>query len=411
MPLIRSAGGAQRVFLASAAAFLLVAPFPSSAGWRVFFLLVALGALAWQAMKGLRPLELALVPRPFALAACAWGALAIASLAWSVDAEYTQQELRRELLYGALAFVVFFAGTRAARELHLWLLMLLTTTLALAAGEWLRLLFPALGLFRHASMGPGPFSTHLVVIAPLVVVALWPAPGGMASGARRGMLLALLLALAGIGADSRILWPALIACATAAFLAFAAQLPAGHPSRKPARRALAAAFIVLPVLMAVSIEYKMRLYPSASSGVDSLILDERPLIWRTAVRAVEAHPWIGHGYGREIIGAQLRAQLARAGQPAPYSHGHNVFIDTAIELGAVGVAAFAALFASLAFAFTRARRREGGAMIAIAGLALVAGYLVKNLTDDFFFRPNSLVFWAVAGMMLGFAARRPLVGR
>jgi O-antigen ligase len=256
-------------------------------------------------------------------------------------------------------------------------------------------------------MGPGPFSTHLVIVAPLLVIALWPAPAGMGQGARRALLLVVLLGLAGIAADSRILWPALIASALAAFLAFAAQLPDGHPSRKAAGRALAAALVFLPVLMLASVEYKLRLYPGASSGVESIGLDERPLIWKTAVRAVEARPWIGHGYGREIIGAELRAELAKAGQNAPYNHGHNVFIDMAIEMGAVGVAAFVLLFASLAIALARARGREGGSMITVAGLALVAGYLVKNLTDDFFFRPNSLVFWAVAGMLLGLAARLP----
>ena len=72
MPLIRPASGAQRVFLASAAAFLLVAAFPSSAGWRVFFLLVALAALSWQAAKGGEALELGRIPRPFATAAVAF---------------------------------------------------------------------------------------------------------------------------------------------------------------------------------------------------------------------------------------------------------------------------------------------------------------------------------------------------
>ena len=44
---------------------------------------------------------------------------------------------------------------------------------------------------------------------------------------------------------------------------------------------------------------------------------------------------------------------------------------------------------------------------AMVGLAVLAGYFTKNLTDDFFFRPNSLVFWAIAGMLLGVAARLP----
>jgi O-antigen ligase len=256
-------------------------------------------------------------------------------------------------------------------------------------------------------MGSGPFSTHLVIMAPLLVVALWSRPAGMAWGTGRVWLLVLGLALAGVAADSRILWPAFVVVAVVAFLTFAAQLPRGHPNRRAAARALAAALVVLPVLMFVSVQYKARLYPGAASGVESLGLDERPLIWRTAVRAVEAHPWIGHGYGREIIAADLRAELAKAGQNTPYNHGHNVFIDMAIEMGAAGVAAFMALVAALAAAFVRTREREGGAMISIAGVALLAGYLTKNMTDDFFFRPNSLVFWAVAGMLLGLAARLP----
>jgi hypothetical protein len=50
-------------YQASAAAFLLVAPFPSSAGWRVFFLIVGAAALAWEAWHGARPFALAGIPR------------------------------------------------------------------------------------------------------------------------------------------------------------------------------------------------------------------------------------------------------------------------------------------------------------------------------------------------------------
>jgi hypothetical protein len=71
------------------------------------------------------------------------------------------------------------------------------------------------------------------------------------------------------------------------------------------------------------------------------------------------------------------------------------------------VAAFALMMGTLAWALATARRREGGAALAIAGLAIVVGYFAKNLTDDFFFRPNSLVFWAIAGMLLGLASRLP----
>ncbi len=100
------------MFKFSAAAFLLVAPFPSSAGWRVFFMLVALIALAWQAYRGEGSMGLARIPRAFLIGAVAWIVLCMGSLAWSVDPGYTVAELRREILYGGLAFIVFFAGTR-----------------------------------------------------------------------------------------------------------------------------------------------------------------------------------------------------------------------------------------------------------------------------------------------------------
>jgi O-antigen ligase len=407
MPLIRSASGAQRVFLVSAAAFLLVAPFPSSAGWRVFFIVSALAALAWQAARGAQPLELWRMPRHFAAGALAWAALAIASLAWSVDPGYTEQELRRELLYGALAFLVFFIGTRTAQQLHLWLRMLLVATIVLGAGEWLRLLFPASEMFRKVSMGPGPFSTHVVIMAPLLLLALWPGPVGMGRSLRLTLVLGALLVIAGIAGDSRILWPALLASAFIAFVVFSMRAPPQHPSRKAAKRAFAVAIVLMPLLMLMSADYKLRFYPQAASTVESFALDERPLIWTTAVLAAAEHPWIGHGYGREIIAADLRAELARAGQLKHYNHGHNVLLDAAIQMGALGVAVFSMMMGALAWAFAAARWREGGVVIAITGLAIFAGYFVKNLTDDFFFRPNSLVFWAIAGMLLGLASRLP----
>ncbi|HEY4999579.1 MAG TPA: O-antigen ligase family protein [Usitatibacter sp.] len=407
MPLIRPASGAQRVFVASAAAFLLVAAFPSSAGWRVFFLVVALASLSLQAAKGDQALELGRIPRPFALAAIAWAALAMASLAWSVDPGYTQQELRREIAYGSLSFLVFFIGTRAAAQLHLWMKMLALATIVLGIGEWLHLLHPEVEMFDKASMGPGPFSTHVVMIAPLLLLALWPAPVGMGRSLRLTLTLGAFLVVAGMSGESRILWPALLAAALVAFIAFSLQAGPAHPGRIAAKRALVVTIVLLPVLMVISAEYKLRYYPQAASTMESFALDARPLIWRTAVREAAEHPWLGHGYGREIVAPKLRAELAKAGELTPYNHGHNVFLDAVLELGALGLAAFVFLVGALAWAFAQAGKREGGAPLAIAGLAVFTGYLVKNLTDDFFFRPNSLVFWAIAGMLMGLAARLP----
>ncbi len=408
MPLIRPASGAQRMSVASAAAFLLVAPFPSSAGWRVFFLLTGLGALAWQAWRHEAPLDLGRIPRAFAIAACAWIALCVASLAWSIDAGYTLAELRREILYGAMAFVVLFAVTTTPSRLHLWVAILFGGALLLGIGEWLRFLLPGVKWASRVSMGPGPFSTHVTLLAPLLVLVASRRPVGLERGIATTLAAGAVLAIAGIAGDSRILWVALLVSAICAFAVFWMTSAAGDSSRVLARRALLVALVLLPALMALATELKLRYYPRAAGSIESFSFDERPLIWKVSWNFALERPMLGYGYGREIIGARIRGELeSESGRVQPYYHGHNVVLDSALQMGAVGAAAFLAFMGALLAAFMAARKREGGAPLAIAGAAMLTGYLAKNLTDDFFFRPNSLVFWAIAGMLLGLAARLP----
>jgi len=45
------------------------------------------------------------------------------------------------------------------------------------------------------------------------------------------------------------------------------------------------------------------------------------------------------------------------------------------------------------------------------GVALIAGFAVKNLTDDFLFRSNAKEFWALSAMLLGYGVRREIALR
>ncbi len=373
----------------------------------MFFLLAGAAALAWEAWQGARPSALARIPRAFAWATLAWITLCVVSLAWSIDPGYTLAELRREIVYGALAFLVLFGATRTSRELHLFIAMLFLGAFVLGIGEWLRFLLPGSQWARNVSMGPGPYSTQMVLLAPLLVLLAWSGPVGLARGIRVTLAAAAVLIVAGIAGDSRMLWVALMVSAVVAFAAFWIETPAHYPGRIAARRALIAALVLLPALMVVATEYKLRYYPRAASTMDAFSLDERPLIWKIASSFALERPWLGYGYGREIIGKQISAALENAKLGQPYNHGHNVVLDVELQMGAPGVFAFVLMMATLLAAFAAARKREGGAPLAIVGAALLAGYFTKNLTDDFFFRPSSLVFWGIAGMLLGLAARLP----
>jgi O-antigen ligase len=77
----------------------------------------------------------------------------------------------------------------------------------------------------------------------------------------------------------------------------------------------------------------------------------------------------------------------------------------ALQLGLAGLAVFAALLLALAREYLRLARNPGLAPLGILGITLLTGFLAKNLTDDFFYRHNAVVFWAMNGMLLGLASR------
>jgi O-antigen ligase len=132
----------------------------------------------------------------------------------------------------------------------------------------------------------------------------------------------------------------------------------------------------------------------------------RPRIWAVALERLRAAPWLGHGFGREIQAEAFIPAAPRGVAHPEVRHAHNVFLDVAIQLGIVGLAAFIALLGALALEYRRYLRDPAVAPLGIMGLALLAGFVVKNLTDDFFYRHNAVVFWAINGMLLGLARAR-----
>ena len=117
------------------------------------------------------------------------------------------------------------------------------------------------------------------------------------------------------------------------------------------------------------------------------------------------HAQGSHGFGREILAADFIPHTPRVLNHPQIRHGHNVFVDMALELGVVGLAAFVAVLALLAREYRGYLRREAVAPLGVLGLLVLSGFVVKCLTDDFLYRHNALVFWALNAMLLGLAAR------
>jgi O-antigen ligase len=175
------------------------------------------------------------------------------------------------------------------------------------------------------------------------------------------------------------------------------------PVKSLRRVALATGLILLLAFATTVIERSGKAYLIASPAAPQGEHDLRPRIWGVAAQLFREAPWLGHGFGREILAETFKPIMPPGTHHPEIRHAHNAFIDVALQLGGVGLAVFAALLVALAREYRHFLADPRVAPLGIMGLALLAGFVVKNLTDDFLYRHNALVFWAINGMLLGLA--------
>lgn len=138
---------------------------------------------------------------------------------------------------------------------------------------------------------------------------------------------------------------------------------------------------------------------------------ERIAHWVAGLRMFAAHPILGVGAGNY---AAAYPRFACADWPEPLGHAHNYYINTAAELGVIGLVAFLALLSCVLYLGWRASHRymldakvggefasaETRRIIAIGLLAVLVGVAVHNLTDDLFVHAMELQMALGAGCLL-----------
>lgn len=399
-------GRLRQLLLVAAAANLALLPLGPLTFWRslsfgcgVLFALILLG-FAWMRRAESVPSPGCIVLVPL----LAWSAWSGASLAWSVDPGYSAGELRRELVWNLLTMLMFYV---AAQNWHAWRVLAVTALATLGAMAAYAPLFAAVGVSWTAGNwhgGVGTFATYLVLFAPLLLLLLAAPPVGWRNGKRSlavGVLLLVLLLAAARVTDNRMVWVALATtCATAAGLA--AWRWRSTFALTPARwlAPLLVLLLVLGVLFADAAREKARThFPPDTSVAQTIEHDPRRLLWSHTMARIAERPWTGFGFGKAILQNELKGEL----HDPLLTHAHNMFIAQWVQTGAVGLIAFAALLAAIGWnyvAFLRARS-DSLAFLGLLGLALLAGFVVKNLTDDFLYRSNAREFWALNALILG----------
>lgn len=380
-----------------AAFFIAATLFSHTVALRLLLLLGGIGMLIAEAVRARlkhagAPLVLA---PPLLIPLALWGAWAALSLSWSLDPQLSAKELRNEIGYAFGAFWLCFVAAQAPQAPRI-----IPRVVALGA---VGVCAAALGESSAAALrelqlhgGPGAFSSTLLILFPCTLAGAWFAWTRQARRACFALLLLLpLYVAAGYETQNRVLWLAL-----AGEIALAALLLLGRPALTRREKAVIGILAAATIAGAVALTFKVQ---SERFGAAPVLDDPRPKIWAVALGRIEERPLTGTGFGRGILRHELREQ----GGNAHLWHTHNLFLDTALQLGWTGLALLLVLFGWTARLAWRLARSASDTAFAcgLALLPLVAGTMARNMTDVLWVRQNALLYWGVVGVLLAWGMK------
>lgn len=380
------------------AIFLFILPFTGTVALRLTSLAIATAItfITWRTRS--------IPPISFKLPLLLWAGMALLSLSWALDPAYTLGEIKNEVGYTMLAFFTFYSLTQGEREWKLWNGVLILGFLAISAS--------GISAYWHAhgnwvTTGPhggvGDYSTYLILVLPFILLATIKNPLTKFPGNLTWLLVPILL-VGGYLTLNRAFWPALLVVTTTFTFLYHFRT---HPLQI-SKRTLGI-LILLGILASVPfvtvVKHKVGITESNRVIPETTIQgDPRISLWKFALENVKEHPLTGAGFGR----GALRQTLTNHFNNGQLWHAHNLFLNYALQMGVGGLLAIMLLFWAIGREFWKLYRstKPDVSLIGIAGLALLSGVIVKNMTDDFFVRHQALFFWALVGMCLGYGKRR-----
>ena len=217
-------------------------------------------------------------------------------------------------------------------------------------------------------------------------------------------LLLLMLAMGGYLSFNRAFWIALAVSG----IAFTGLRLFRRTSRGKALK-LTAIFSVATLgasaaLLLTVIRTRFQAETTSGGLLEFLSRDPRIELWDFSLRHIWAHPLVGTGFG---IGSAKSVLDAQHFEDPQLWHAHNIFLNYGLQKGIPGMIALLVVFVAIAKEFISIYRSsdETCSKLGAAGLAIVAGIVVKSMTDIHLGRNNSLLFWALIGMILGYGRR------
>jgi O-antigen ligase len=336
-----------------------------------------------------------------------WGAWVMVSWTWSIDRPYTLSQIEREALQTGLAIGLVYATSRDDRSFR----VLAGATI----GSFV--FFAALGsgmALTDAGWRPeywhydfGIWSTYVVLVAPMLFMLLIPRPFGFGNGVRSlvvaGSIVALLVASL-LMTGNRIAWPALGISISIAAVAIRIRFR-DSPRRVVLRWFLPVAALLVMLTVAfvdAARDRAHRIYPGVSV-LRTFEIDPRIQLWQLSLEWIAQRPVLGYGFGRRILGDELVRQTDNR----LMNHPHDLMLSIWMQTGVIGVLLFGSFLVALVARYVSFIRQVDRrlALAGILGVAIVCGFLIKNLTDDFFYRSNAKEFFVLNAILIGYGAR------
>jgi O-antigen ligase len=380
-----------------AALFLATSLFTHAVALRLALLLAATALVAVAAWRNRG--DARLLPAiwlPFLL----WAGWAWLSVVWSIEPDRTLKELSNEIVYTGIALWTCFVAAQAANAPRVVVPVVAAAAAAVIAIGLREFSIGWENYLEGPHGGPGDHSSALLTLMPCIVMTGWY--GWRAAWSWRQRLPAAVLLLLGFPAAyctmNRTVWVgfAVQLLLLGGVLILRTRRPAPWSTRAKVISALVAVAMVAGAALALSTVQAKR----EAIGGKTLAKDTRLLLWPEIVERIGERPLTGYGFGRGLLRGPLQGEFREL--DAFLWHAHNIFLEQRVQLGVPGLLLFLLLLAALLREGWRAAldASDFRAACGIALIAVIAGMLVRNMTDTLFVRQNALLFWGVVGILL-----------
>ena len=372
---------------------LLILPVTHTAGIRAFLLSVFFISALFL-LKEFKPVKI-----QYWFVILLWALLPLILLPYSNNIEFSLKEIKREVIYGMMAFLGFFIVTYDEKILKRWFLFLAIGCSFLVLWTSSNYVFYERDLeslyawrWHH---GYASVATYITILLTLFV------PAWLLFERYRYVVFAVF-----IGA----LWMAVFSSQRAVIFVLIGQLSVFT--------------FLLFKSTDVANDGKKRLWFSLGGGLFSLgasfyfMYDRLSVLWKSSdflssdIRILQLpmlafdliiqNPLVGHGFGRTL----MRSHFKQVG----LEHAHNIILSYGVEMGILGMLIIVLLFWSLFYNYYKLFRSSLDNKIVrsvvLAGTMVVVGVFIREQFNYMLNRELAILFWSVNGMLLGFALRQ-----